>query len=102
MLFDSFDFAIFLPIVFALYWSIERFGLRLQNAFLVLVSYIFYGWWDWKFFGLIILSSVVDYVIAKQIYNSNDDKNRKGLLLVSIFTNIGILTLFKYFNFFFN
>ena len=100
MLFDSFDFAIFLPIVFALYWSIERFGLRLQNAFLVLVSYIFYGWWDWKFLGLIILSSVVDYVIAKQIYNSNDDKNRKGLLLVSIFTNIGILALFKYFNFF--
>ena len=100
MFFDSFDFAIFLPIVFALYWSIGKYGFRVQNAFLVLASYVFYAWWDWKFLGLIVLSSVVDYVVANEIFNSSDRSQKKKLLYISLFVNLGILAVFKYFNFF--
>ena len=61
MLFNSFTFLIFLPIVFLLYWFVFQKNLKLQNAFLLLASYVFYGWWDWRFLGLIIASSAVDY-----------------------------------------
>ena len=100
MLFDSFDFAIFLPLVFAIYWSISKYGVRLQNAFLVLVSYIFYSWWDWRFLGLIILSSIVDYGVARMIHKSDSDRRKKNLLYLSILLNLGILSVFKYYNFF--
>ena len=100
MLFDSFDFAIFLPLVFGLYWSISKYALRLQNAFLILASYIFYGWWDWRFLGLIILSSTVDYIVAKKIYKAKKQSSKRNLLYFSLFVNIGTLGVFKYFNFF--
>lgn len=60
MLFNSLDFLIFLPIVFGMYWAIRN--LRAQNAFLLLASYVFYGWWDWRFLLLIIFSSALDYL----------------------------------------
>ena len=100
MLFDTFDFAIFLPLVFAIYWSIRRYGVRLQNAFLILASYIFYSWWDWRFLGLIILSSITDFVLAKMIYKSELVSRKKYLLYLSLLTNLGILSVFKYYNFF--
>ncbi len=60
MLFNSLAFAIFLPLVFALYWAAGRNRLRLQNTLLLVASYVFYGWWDWRFLSLIVISSIVD------------------------------------------
>jgi len=98
MLFNSIDFAIFLPIVFILYWSIK--GLKFQNLLLLVSSFIFYGWWDWKFLGLLVLSSVIDFFSSILIYNTDIKKRKKALLSLSIIMNLGILGFFKYFNFF--
>lgn len=100
MLFNSIDFAIFLPIVFFLYWFVTSKNLKLQNILIVCASYLFYGWWDWRFLSLIIFSSVVDYFVGLQLKEQNNQFKRNLLLCVSIFINIGFLSLFKYFNFF--
>jgi len=100
MIFNSLDFAIFLPIVFILYWFVANKSLKIQNALLLVSSYIFYGWWDWRFLGLIIFSSLLDYTIGRKLANENKDKSRKILLFLSVFVNIGFLAVFKYFNFF--
>lgn len=100
MLFDSIEFAVFLPLVFAVYWFLINRSLKLQNAFLILASYVFYGWWDWRFLFLIIFSSGVDYFVGKRLSNTTESSKRKVLLWVSIVINIGLLGLFKYFDFF--
>jgi len=99
MLFNSVEYLIFLPIVFILYWLIQD-KIWWRNLFIVAVSYLFYGWWDWRFLGLIVLSSVVDFSIGRAMGNTSNDKARKRLLYVSLATNLGILGFFKYFNFF--
>ena len=76
MLFNSFEYAIFIPVVFILYWFVFNKTLQLQNLFLLVVSYIFYGWWDWRFLSLIAFSSVVDYIVAKLLSKQEDDKIR--------------------------
>ncbi len=91
MLFNSVAFFIFLPIVFGLYWAL-RGSLRSQNAFLVASSYVFYGWWDWRFLGLIIFSTVLDYCLSRNM--------TKARLWLSLLGNLGVLGLFKYYNFF--
>ncbi len=63
MFFNSLDFAIFLPIVFILYWFVAHTNIKLQNTLIVVASYVFYGWWDWRFLSLIIFSTVFDYLI---------------------------------------
>ena len=100
MLFNTVDFAVFLPIVLLLYWGVFKNSLRLQNIFIVLVSYFFYACWDWRFLGLIFLSSIVDYVIGLQFDRVVSQKNRKRLLGCSLVFNLGLLFTFKYFNFF--
>ena len=100
MLFNSIDFAIFLPIVFILYWFIANNNLKLQNFIIGLVSYIFYGWWDWRFLSLILFSTIVDFTIGKKLRNEESQVKRKVLLWVSIFVNLGSLVFFKYYNFF--
>jgi len=100
MLFNSIEFAIFLPIVFLLYWFVFQKNLRLQNFFLLVVSYIFYGWWDWRFLSLIIISSIIDYTVGLQLSKTREQQKRKLLLWTSIIVNIGFLGFFKYFNFF--
>lgn len=100
MLFNSFDFAVFLPIVFILYWFVFKNNLKLQNGLIVLASYVFYGWWDWKFLFLILLSSIIDYTIGVCLKNQENQNKRKYLLWLSITSNLGILLFFKYFNFF--
>ena len=100
MYFNSIDFAIFLPIVFILYWFITQKHLRLQNALLVIASYVFYGWWDWRFLSLIIFSSLVDYTIGLQLQKQSRLVVRKRLLWTSIIVNLGFLGFFKYYNFF--
>ncbi len=64
MLFNSIDFAIFLPIVFLLYWFVMNKNLKLQNFLILVASYVFYGWWDWRFLSLILFSTIVDYTIG--------------------------------------
>ena len=61
MLFNSFDFLFFLPIVFVLYWHVFRSNLLWQNLFAVAASYVFYGWWDWRFLVLIVFTSLCSY-----------------------------------------
>ncbi|MFQ5427966.1 MAG: MBOAT family O-acyltransferase [Thermodesulfobacteriota bacterium] len=100
MLFNSIDFAIFLPIVFLLYWFVTKRNLRAQNLLLLICSYIFYGWWDWRFLLLIFFSSLVDFFVGIGLSRTNVRRKRILLLLASIFVNIGFLGFFKYYNFF--
>lgn len=100
MLFNSIDFAIFLPIVFILYWFVTNKNLKLQNFLIVASSYLFYGWWDWRFLMLIFFSSIVDYLIGLGLRNEENDAKRKLLLWTSILVNLGFLGFFKYYNFF--
>ena len=100
MLFNSLDFAVFLPIVFALYWFVTNHNLKLQNALIVAASYVFYGWWDWRFLSLIIFSTLVDYSIGRRLKNEEKHSTRKILLWTSIIVNLGFLGFFKYYNFF--
>ena len=100
MLFNSIDFAIFLPVVFSLYWFLANRNLRLQNILLILASYTFYGWWDWRFLSLIAFSSLIDFLIGIQLSKTIKKQKRKLLLISSILVNIGFLGFFKYFNFF--
>ncbi|MBU2019819.1 MAG: MBOAT family protein [Bacteroidetes bacterium] len=100
MLFNSIDFAIFLPIVFLLYWYVLGKNLKWQNLFIVFASYLFYGWWDWRFLTLIFFSTIVDYFVGVWLLKEERTRNRKILLAVSIIMNLGLLGFFKYFNFF--
>ena len=100
MLFNSLDFAIFLPIVFILYWLLTQRNLKLQNLLIVLASYVFYGWWDWRFLSLILFSTVIDYTIGLFLSKEQNDFKRKILLWCSILVNLGFLGFFKYYNFF--
>lgn len=100
MLFNSIEFMIFLPIVFLLYWFVTNKNLKIQNALLLVASYIFYGWWDWRFLSLILFSSFVDYLVGIGLSKQENQSKRKLLLLTSIFVNLGFLMYFKYFNFF--
>lgn len=100
MLFNSIDFAIFLPIVFLLYWFVMNKNLKLQNLLIVVASHVFYGWWDWRFLSLIIFSTVIDYTVGRQLRNEENQLKRKILLWTSILVNLGFLGFFKYYNFF--
>ncbi len=75
-------------------------SLKLQNILLLLASYVFYGWWDWRFLSLIIFSSFVDYYVGIGLGKTDDTKKRKALLWISILVNLGFLEFFKYYNFF--
>ncbi len=99
MQFDSIDFAIFLIVFFTLYWICEKY-LRLQNILILISSYIFYGWWDWRFLSLILFSTLVDYVVCIGLSTQENAVKRKILLWTSIATNLGFLGFFKYYNFF--
>ena len=103
MLFNSVEFLVFLPLVFLAYWAIQPLtrtaaGLKTQNALLLVASYVFYGWWDWRFLSLIALSTVVDWWVGRRIHAS---RNARNLWLgLSLGLNLGLLGYFKYANFF--
>lgn len=99
MLFNSFVFPVFFLIVWALYLCLKH---KPQNILLLVASYVFYGWWDWRFLGLLLVSTLTDYFIAKSMGKCGENRQgtKKTLLLVSLVTNLGILGFFKYFNFF--
>lgn len=100
MLFNSLDFALFLSIVFGLYWFVFQKKLSQQNLLLLIASYTFYGWWDWRFLSLIVFSSSVDYLVARALGKQSITVKRKWLLAASLGVNIGFLGFFKYYNFF--
>jgi len=102
MLFNSIEFAVFLPLVFFCYWFVFRGNLKHQNLFVLLASYVFYGWWDWRFLSLIVISSVIDFFAGKKLAEVPDSMpgKRKALLVLSLFSNLSMLGFFKYFNFF--
>ncbi len=99
MLFNSLPFAVFLPIVFAVYWALRN-SLRSQNIMLLTASYIFYGWWDARFLSLIVASTVVDYLLGQYLAAATNALKRKLLLTASMIFNLGLLGVFKYYNFF--
>ena len=100
MLFNSFDFAVFLPVVYLLYWFVFNRNIALRNVFLLVASYTFYGFWDWRFIPLIVVSSATDFFIGQLLQKITDAKKRKILFIISIFVNLSILGFFKYYNFF--
>ena len=100
MLFNTLDFAVFLPIVFLLYWFVTNRNLKLQNFLIVVASYVFYGWWDWRFLSLIVFSTLVDYSIGIALSKEDNETKRKAFLWTSVLVNLGFLGFFKYYNFF--
>jgi D-alanyl-lipoteichoic acid acyltransferase DltB (MBOAT superfamily) len=100
MLFNSIEFVIFFPLVFVIYWFVVNGKLKNQNLLLLISSYIFYGWWDWRFLSLIVFSSIVDFIVGRRLNKTENHLWRKLLLLTSIIVNLGFLGFFKYYNFF--
>ena len=107
MLFNSIQFAVFLPIVFLLYWFVfdrfiskSKYQLKLQNAFVVAASYVFYGWWDWRFLLLIAFTSFCSWGSGLLIGKAETRKKAKLWATLNIVLNLGILALFKYYDFF--
>ena len=98
MTFTTLTFLLFLSLIFALHWMLP--SRRSQNLLLLSASYVFYGWWDWRFCGLMLASCLVDYAIGIQLMRIESQSRRKLLLGMSLATNLGLLAVFKYFNFF--
>ena len=100
MLFNTSSFALFLPIVFLLYWFVTNKNLKVQNILLLLASYFFYSCWDWRFLFLLIFSTFLDYYTGLKISDSTDSTIKKRWFWLSIIVNLGFLGVFKYYNFF--
>jgi len=100
MLFNSLNFAIFLPVVFALYWFVFHNSLKRQNILLLIASYFFYACWDWRFLFLLIFSTFLDYYTGRKMAAAATGKSKKTWFWLSIVINLGFLGVFKYYNFF--
>ena len=101
MLFHTITYAIFLPLVLGLYVLLGRLSsLRAQNSLLLVASYVFYGWWDSRFLFLILISSLVDFSSAWASTATAEQRRRRLLLTASLTANLGMLGVFKYYNFF--
>jgi len=100
MLFNSLSFLLFLPIVFAVYWWVNKRGLQLQNGLLLVASYFFYACWDWRFLFLLLFSTALDYFTGIQMVEAKNQGRKKFWFWLSIIVNLGFLGIFKYYNFF--
>ena len=101
MLFNSLEYAVFLPAVFLLYWFVFNRNVKLQNLFIVVVSYLFYGWWDWRFLFLIAFTTLCTYGSGLLIGKFRDKPRKaKAVSVLNIVVNLAILGLFKYYDFF--
>jgi len=100
MLFNSIAFMVFLPLVFAAYWLLKPIRITWQNSVLLLASYVFYGWWDWRFLLLLAFSTALDFLAGIMIHEEAGVKRRRTLLWITVALNLGLLGFFKYFNFF--
>jgi D-alanyl-lipoteichoic acid acyltransferase DltB (MBOAT superfamily) len=99
MLFNSIAFLFFLPITFCLFWGLKK-HVKLQNVLILVASYFFYAWWDYRFLGLIFLSTCIDYLVGLNLEKEKKKIRRKIWLLISLVFNLGLLGFFKYYNFF--
>lgn len=100
MTFQSFEYIVFLPIVFLLYWTVSRRNKTLQNGLIVVASLVFYGWWDWRFLGLLLLTAFSTFWAGWLMGNTEEQNKRKIYNVCTVVLNIGVLFFFKYFNFF--
>ena len=107
MLFNSFEYLLFIPIVFLLYWFVFDYALRRckhqllwQNLFVVIASYVFYGWWDWRFLILIAITTFLSFLSGLGIEYARSQRGRKALMIANIVVNLGILGIYKYYDFF--
>lgn len=100
MLFNSIDFLIFLPLVFVLYWFVFNKSVQSQNWLLLVSSYVFYAWWDWKLLFLLIFSTLLIFFAGLKISNSDSQTTKRWWLWFSVIISIGLLCFFKYYNFF--
>jgi alginate O-acetyltransferase complex protein AlgI len=100
MLFNSFPFLLFLPIVFTIYWWVNKRSLLLQNGLLLIASYFFYGCWDWRFLFLLLFSTALDYFTGIKMAEAKNQGTKKAWFWLSIIVNLGFLGIFKYYNFF--
>ena len=100
MTFQSLEYLIFFSILFILHWTLFSKRKEHQNGLIVVASLVFYGWWDWRFLGLLIITALSTFLSSRWMDNTNDAKKRKFLLVGTIVINVGILFFFKYFNFF--
>jgi len=98
MVFNSVQYALFLPIVLGLYWLVRR--RKLQNILLLIASYVFYGAWDYRFLVFMWFSTITDYTVGRWLSATTDERKRKRIFALSLIVNLGILGFFKYFNFF--
>ena len=100
MTFQSLEYLIFLPVVFFLYWTVGRRSRTFQNCLIVAVSLVFYGWWDWRFLGLLLLTAFSTFFAGCWMGKTDDQKKRKAILVGTTVLNLGVLFFFKYYNFF--
>lgn len=100
MTFQSLEYLVFLPVVFILYWTVCRSSKVLQNGLVVAASLVFYGWWDWRFLGLLLLTALSTFFSGWWMGQTEERNRRKWFLTGAIVLNIGILFFFKYYNFF--
>jgi len=99
VLFNSFVFVGFFLLTYALYLSMRRW-VKAQNVLLLVASYTFYGYWDWRFLGLLALSTLIDFAVGRALHRADDARRRKLLVTISVCANLGILGFFKYYDFF--
>ena len=97
MVFTSLAFPVFYAVVFALYWL---FGKEGQNRLVVVAGLVFYGWWDWRFAALLLVTTGVDFGVGLALEKEENEQKRRAWVLLSLLTNLGVLATFKYFNFF--
>ncbi len=90
--FNSLQYAVFLPVVLAIYWVLPR---RPQNMLLLFASYLFYAAWDWRFLGLMMFSTITDFVVGRLLENTDDDRRRRRIFGISLVVNLGILGLLQ-------
>ena len=100
MLFNSLSFALFLPLVFILYWFVAKRELKYQNILLLVSSYFFYACWDWRFMFLLVFSTLLDYYTGLKMSESKTAQTKKSWFWLSVIINLGFLGVFKYYNFF--
>ena len=100
MLFNSFSFALFLPVVFFIYWFIANRNLKIQNSFLLIASYYFYSCWDWRFLFLLMFSTLLDFYTGIKMSEADNQQRKRVWFLLSLIVNVGFLGFFKYYNFF--
>lgn len=97
MAFNSVQYIVFLAVVVVAYAKLQRRG---QNVLVLVASYVFYAAWDWRFLSLLWISTATDFVVGRRMGLASDDRHRRQLLIVSMAVNLGMLAVFKYFNFF--